>query len=74
MATESERAELARLAGSSSPLVQVVQFPKLADALGPFLPRAAIALRDWDEKVEVWRKSVLAQRETGGSLPTPPTP
>jgi len=54
--------------------VQVVQFPKLADALGPFLPRAAIALRDWDEKVEVWRKSVLAQRETGGSLPTPPTP
>ena len=72
MATASEKAELARLASGSSPVVQVIEFPKLAEALGPKLPHAAQALRDWDDKVEVWRKSVLAQRLPGGSLPIVP--
>jgi hypothetical protein len=72
MATDSEKAELTRLAGTGTPLVQVTEFPKLAEVLGPFIPRAAIALRDWDEKVEVWRRSILAQRSATDSLPVPP--
>lgn len=73
MATESEKAELARLASGTATQVHVVEFPKLAEALGSKLPYAAQALRDWDEKVEVWRKSIFAQSSIGGSLPKPPS-
>lgn len=67
MATEKERAEFRRIISNSVPPVRIVEFPKLADALGPLLPRAIEALRDFDAKVEEWRKGILFAESGGGT-------
>lgn len=59
MATAADKAELARLSSGASPLVHVIEVPKLSESIAQYMPRAAQALRDWDEKVEVWRKSIF---------------
>lgn len=68
MATASEKAELARLSSGSSPLVRVIQVPKLADALAPLIPRAGEAIREWDDRVEVWRKSFFFDFNRGANV------
>lgn len=66
MATTNEKNELSRLASGSAPLVPVIEVPKLSESLAPLIPRAAAALRDWDEKVEIWRRSIAFAGGTGG--------
>jgi hypothetical protein len=70
MSTASEKAQFTRLASNASALVRVIELPKLADAIGPKLPFAAVELRDWDAKVETWRRSIQfgPAAATGGIL------
>lgn len=66
MATAADRDEFGRLSTSGTPVVPVIELPKLAEEMAAYLPRAAGALRTWDEKMEIWRKSILFGGGDGG--------